>query len=275
MKTIYLDVLIVLNIYVNFFLLKGTARFLHLPLKFSRCTISSVFGSLFSLTILLPDMNIVISMLIKLTAAVLITAVCFGIKNKGQYVKILIYFYIINFIFAGIMGFLYSCLKPSFMAFNNAYFYVDFSLLSLVVFTAAAYLILTVVRRIMDKSTEIKGQYSIKIFFKSNEYNIPALADTGNSLADNFSGKPVVICNYKDIGFNEEIFEKSPEELYMEYSMRVIPYSTIGNNGLIPVFSPESVEIVCGENNVRKKADVLIGISKNSSAAIFNPELLL
>ena len=48
MKSIYLDVLIVLNIYVNYFLLRATAKFTHTPLKTIRCIISSVIGSLFS-----------------------------------------------------------------------------------------------------------------------------------------------------------------------------------------------------------------------------------
>lgn len=57
MKSIYLDVLIVLNIYVNYFLLRATAKFTHTPLKTIRCIISSAIGSLFSLTILLPAGN--------------------------------------------------------------------------------------------------------------------------------------------------------------------------------------------------------------------------
>ena len=40
MKSIYLDVLIVLNIYVNYFLLRATAKFTHTPLKTIRCIIS-------------------------------------------------------------------------------------------------------------------------------------------------------------------------------------------------------------------------------------------
>lgn len=37
METIYIDVLIILNIYVNFFLLRITAGVTHSPLKNSRC----------------------------------------------------------------------------------------------------------------------------------------------------------------------------------------------------------------------------------------------
>ncbi|MDE5917296.1 MAG: sigma-E processing peptidase SpoIIGA, partial [Oscillospiraceae bacterium] len=55
MKCIYLDVLIVLNIYVNYFLIKGTGKLTHTPVKTLRCAISSFVGSFFSLTIFLPE----------------------------------------------------------------------------------------------------------------------------------------------------------------------------------------------------------------------------
>lgn len=57
MKSIYLDVLIVLNIYVNYFLRLCNGEIYYTPLKTIRCIISSVIGSLFSLTILLPAGN--------------------------------------------------------------------------------------------------------------------------------------------------------------------------------------------------------------------------
>ena len=155
MKTIYLDVLIVLNIYVNFFLIKATAKFTHTPLKIFRCILSSVIGSLFSLTILLPSGNFLLSLLIKLAAAVIITAITFGIKERKRFFKLIFYFYIINFVFAGAVSFMYITFKPSFMAVNNSYFYVDFSLMSLVIFTAIAYFAVTGVRYFMDKAFDV------------------------------------------------------------------------------------------------------------------------
>ena len=80
MMCIYLDVLIVLNIYVNYFLIKATAKFTHKPVSSLRCVLSALLGSLFSLTILIKNMPIAISMLLKLIAALTIVACSFGIK---------------------------------------------------------------------------------------------------------------------------------------------------------------------------------------------------
>ena len=113
MKSIYLDVLIVLNIYVNYFLLRATAKFTHTPLKTIRCIISSVIGSLFSLTILLPAGNFLIPLAIKLGAAVVIVGMAFGIKDKKHTLKLILYFYIVNFIFGGVVMLLYITFKRS------------------------------------------------------------------------------------------------------------------------------------------------------------------
>lgn len=272
MKTIYLDVLIVLNIYVNFFLLRATARFTHFPLKIIRCIISSFAGSLFSLTILIPKSNFILTVVIKLIAAVIITAIAFGIRDRRNFLRLLIYFYIINFVFAGVVGLLYNTFSPSFMTFNNSYFYVDFSLVSLVVFTAAAYFIVTVVRRIMDKGADSSKKYSITLKFRQTTVKLDAVADTGNSLTDSFTGIPVIVCPQEKLGINIDF--NDAEKLYTEYKMRMIPYSTIGNTGLIPVFSPEEAVISDEENKKLYKVHALVGVINKDTPAIFNPEML-
>lgn len=279
MKTIYIDVLIILNIYVNFFLLKATARLTHTPLKTSRCVVSSVIGSLFSLTIFLPDMNFLIPLAIKLGAAVIITAMAFGIKDKRQTVKLVFFFYLVNFIFGGIIMLFYLTFKPGFMAFGNTYFYVDFSLLSLVVFTAVSYFAVTAVRRLMDRGCDTKGKYKVVIRQSGKTVSVDALADTGNSLVDMFSGKPVIICRSADLqdiaDLPSEPAVENAELLYKTNGLRFIPYSTIGNTGMIAVFSPEEIVICDSESGRTKKVDAMIGIDTKDVPAVFNPKLLL
>ncbi len=275
MKTIYLDVLIVLNIYVNFFLLRATARFTHVPLKTIRCIISSVIGSVFSLTIFIPSNSFFLSLIIKLFAAVIIVGMAFGISDRKILLKLIVYFYVINFIFAGVVGFMYMTLNPSFMAFNNSYFYVDFSLISLVVFTAIAYFVVTTIRRIMDKGSEQSKSYSVCVKCMQNTIKLDAIADTGNSLVDGFTGKPVIVCYCKSFGINIDILSTEPEKLFENYGLRMLPYSTIGNNGIIPVFSPTEIIITDEELHKHFKVDALIGIINKETSAIFNPKLLL
>lgn len=275
MKTIYIDVLIVLNIYVNFFLLKATARLTHTPLKTARCIFASAAGSLFSLTIFLPLKGFILPLVLKLAAAVVIVLLTFGISTVRQTVKNVFYFYLVNFLFGGIIMLFFVTFRPKFMAVGNTYFYVDFSLLSLIVFTAVSYFAVTLFRRFTDKA--IKGKYKIIIRLGKKAVSEDAVADTGNSLVDMFSGKPVIICRFSVIseitGIDEE---PSPEnmEKFTVKGIRLIPYSTIGENGLIPVFSPDEIIIRDEENGVSKKVDAMVGINSKDVPAIFNPNLL-
>ena len=278
MKCIYVDVLIVLNIYVNFFLLRATSKLTHTPLKTSRCLISATVGSLFSLTIFLPDIYFIIPLLIKAIAAVIITALAFGIKDKRHTLKLVAYFYIVNFIFGGVIMLLYNIFEPKFMAMGNSYFYIDFSLLSLVVFTAAAYFAVTALRFFMDKGCDMKHRYKVVIRKGDNVSLIDAISDSGNSLVDSFSGKPVIICRrsdlYKIIDFSYDISFENAKEAYEKNSVRFIPYSTIGNFGMIPVFTPDEI-LICDEETGRKRSvDAMVGINEKDVPAIFNPKLL-
>ena len=107
---------------------------------------------------------------------------------------------------------------------------------------------------------------------------VDAIADSGNSLVDSFSGKPVIICRrsdlYKIIDFSYDISFENAKEAYEKNSVRFIPYSTIGNFGMIPVFTPDEI-LICDEETGRKRSvDAMVGINEKDVPAIFNPKLL-
>ena len=63
MQTIYLDVLLLQSLYVNYFLLRAAARVTHTPLRFARCLLVSAGSSLFSLLIFLPALPLLLQLL--------------------------------------------------------------------------------------------------------------------------------------------------------------------------------------------------------------------
>ena len=173
----------------------------------------------------------------------------------------------------------YLTFRPGFMAFGNTYFYVDFSLLSLVIFTAVSYFAVAAVRRLMDRGCDAKRKYKVVIRKSGKTVSVDAIADTGNSLVDMFSGKPVIICRSADltgvVDLPAEPFAENAELLYKTNGLRFIPYSTIGNAGMIAVFSPDETVICDSESSKFRKVDAMIGIDTKDVPAIFNPKLLL
>ena len=148
--TVYIDVLIILNVYVNYFLLRTTSKLTHSPMRTWRCIAASFYGSLFSLLILAPKLPTTVTVAIKLAAAVTIVMVAFGVHGLKRLAKNSAAFFAANFIFAGVIYAVYSWFKPQFVHFSNSYFYIDFSLVILVVTTAVLYGAVSLLRRFTD-----------------------------------------------------------------------------------------------------------------------------
>lgn len=268
MQTIYVDVLIILNIYVNYFLLRITARLTHSPLSFRRCMASAVYGSLFSLLILAPALNGLINTIIKLFAVVTIIIIAFGFQGRKRLITNTIAFFSANFILAGTVYAVYSWSEPDFMQFNNSYFYIDFSLLLLVLTTAVMYFIVYVAECFLDRTPESTGCYNVIIKYMDTIITLDGLADTGNSLTDFFSGSPVIICDKKKFSTITDNKKNIPK------GFRLLPCSTISDSGFIEVFRPDEVLIKNTLSGERKKVDAVIGLGQNSGNAVFNPKIL-
>lgn len=268
MQTIYIDVLIVLNIYVNFFLLSSAAWITHSPLKKKRCTAASAYGSLFSLLILAPRLNAAVNIIIKLFAALTVVLLAFGFHGRRRFLINSAAFFSANFILAGTVYAVYSWLAPELMHFNNSYFYIDFSLVILVATTSLMYFVLWIVRLLLDKAPEGTDRYRIIIRFGNKVIALDGLADTGNAMVDFFTGAPVIICSGDKFGFSNYSLENLPK------GFRLLPCSTVSENGLLPIFRPDEVIIVSTLNGEKKPVDAMIGLGQKSDIAIFNPKLL-
>lgn len=269
METIYIDVLIVLNIYVNYFLLRMTAGITHSPLRTGRCIWGAVFGSLFSLTILLPDLGTVLPLIIKLGAAVGIVALSFGISRTRRLLINTAAFFTANFVLAGAVYGVYSLLRPESMHFRNACFYIDFSLLVLIVTTAALYFLMRLIRIVTDRTPT--GSYTVYVRAGKKVLKLCGLADTGNGLVDYFTGAPVIICSEESY---RELTGSRLDISMLPRGFRLLPCTAVSGNGLIPVFRPDEVLIYSDEYGERKAVDALIGFGECGGKAVFNPKLL-
>ena len=63
---IYIDVLLVVNLYINYFLVRGTSLMLRRKVSPRRVILASAVGAVGSLLILVPDLNPILCVLIKI-----------------------------------------------------------------------------------------------------------------------------------------------------------------------------------------------------------------
>ncbi len=274
---IYVDILIITSIYANFFLLKTTARLIHSPLKNGKCVLAAVVGSLFSLIILLPRLNTLLLLIIRiLSAAVMIITAFSGMSPKELYRTGLIFFFV-SFIFAGIEYGISILSGGQNMVWHNSVLYVNISLLTLIVSTIISYAAISFFRYFIDGGNFSDTKYHVTVTRNGRTASFTAIGDTGNDLTDVFTGRPVIVCGKNKLS---GIFEPQELEdvLSAEKSIsgwRLIPFSTISSGGMLPVFKPSAVIIKDTENSVRRTADVYIGIvDREMEYAVLNPKLL-
>lgn len=273
LNCIYVDVLIVLNWYINYFILLGTAKITHIGFKRRRLVLSSLVGALFSLIILLPPMNYLINVILRLILSLILILIAFGVKNFPTTLKMSLYFCVISFLFAGIMMALKGILNSEVISTNNSYVYANFSIEFLIVSTALCYGVLCLLRYLIDKNTSTSGDWLLTITYDSKSIEIKGLADTGNALNDTFTGKPVIVCSKSSL--KDIVNIPNLDSVGSLKGFRLIPFSTISNGGIIVSFVPDRVTITDLSNGHSKEVDVLIGISGDCTQAIFNPKILI
>lgn len=280
---IYVDILIITNIYANYFMLKATARLTHSPVSNGRCIAAAVTGSLFSLIILLPSLNALALLCLRITTALLMVIIAFRGKSITELYKTGLIFFFVCCLFAG-TEYAFSLIDLGKNLFwHNSVLYVDISILTLAVSTIAAYTILCLLRRFMDGGNTFDGDYSLIIIHGNKQTLIKAACDSGNNLTDSFSGKPVIVCSRKSIEplFEEKVLQSActvgedTDNPSLLKGWRIIPFSTVNSSGLMPSFLPTGVYLKNNESGKIRYVEAYIGIAeKDIEYAVFSPKLL-
>lgn len=282
---IYADILIITNIYANFFLLKATSRLTHYPLRNEKCIVGALIGSLFSLIILLPELNTFTLLAVRIISAVIMVILSFNGQSKRELYRTGLIFFFVSFLFAG-TEYAFSLLdNGKHMVWHNSVLYINISLLTLVISTAAAYAALCLFRRFLDGNGDFDGDYSVIIMNGRKQISVKAICDTGNNLTDQFSGKPVIVCGKSSVSplFEEKTLAcamscTSPESASETVNLkgwRVIPFSTVDSSGLMPSFLPTGVYIKNNESGKIKYIEAYIGVTEREMEhAVFNPKII-
>ncbi len=296
---IYLDVLFLENVVINYLILWITMKFSRSRVSSYRLLAGALIGALYVVALVLfPERQFYYTTVSKIALSFLIVAVTFTPARAAAFMKTLVIFYIATFIFAGAaFAFLYMDKSGGFVEDGIIYVYWQ-SKLNLVVFSAlAAIIILKVFWDVIQvKLSKERLLVQLKIIFDNLTADLAALVDTGNSLRDPITNMPVVVVEFaaiKSILPSEikEIFEKSLESDLGQvtsivsrsswYSrFRLIPFSSLGKeNGVLIGFKPDYIEI---EDNSEKRGiyNVIIGIynrnlSRDESyAALLSPDVV-
>lgn len=251
-QVIYIDVLLCVNLLINYVILILEAKLLNLRIKRKRLILSALTGSFYSIFIFFDQINLLLSLFIKLLMSITIILIAYGFINTRSFVKSIVTFYFINFIFGGIIFCIWYFISPKGIFIKNGIVYFDISPTFLILSTVVIYFSIKIYQYFLGESDLHDSVCDLEILNKGRIVKLFAKVDTGNSLKEPFSNKPVIVAEYeslKDIlppevkNYIQDNVEDWTAKGKKTSLLRVIPYSTVSGEGLLPAFIPEKVTI--------------------------------
>lgn len=270
-QVIYLDVLIFLNTIITFLLLLASSRLMKIYPSPGRFVIASVLGGISSLIILAPEFGFFLSFLIKLIFSLIIVISAYNPKSFSAIAKETGYFFVVSFIFAGMMLFASSLPGISIVNYNNGAVYINFSFFSLVAACVICYGVTCVLGKITKNKSIDTMIFNIEIMSDGKRINCSAILDTGNSLTDPFTGESVIIADRFTLS------EILPENIknYLstgnsEKGIKLIPCKTVAGSALMPCFRADKVKIT-GNDFFNEINNAEIAVSNHELTEIILP----
>ena len=282
--TIYIDVVFVENIVMNYIILLSTALILKTQIKHLRLLIASVVGALYTIFAYITRLEIYSNIIIKFLLSIIIVYIAYSPQTLKRMWKDVLFFYLTSFLFGGVAFALIYVLKPQDILMKNGLFLGTYPLKTIFISAIIAYIIIINCFKLIKNKLLKKDIFcTLKIFLNEKSLETTALIDTGNLLKDPISNIPVVIVEHsllydilpKEILNNLEeilggIFDKLPQEIQNEYrsKLKLIPFSSLGKqHGMLLGIKADYIETikkVDDEIETKKIDNIIVGIYNKS-----------
>lgn len=278
--TIYIDVVLVENLIMNFIILLATGLILKEKIKIVRLLISSLIGAIYSVVSYLSILEIYSSIILKIILSIVMIYIGFNPQNIKKMGKDVLIFYLTSFVFGGVAFALIYLVKPQEILMKNGLFLGTYPLKTIILGAIIAFIIIMTAFTVVKSKITKKDMFcQIAIQINGKEIETTAMIDTGNLLKEPITNTPVIVvehtllydCIPKEIlNHLEEIlggdFSNIPETIKEKYiaKLKFIPFSSLGKqNGMLLGMRAEAIKIR-GNNKEEKKEGIMIGIYNKS-----------
>lgn len=278
--TIYIDVVLIENLIMNYIIFFATGIVLKLKIKNLRLIVASLVGAIYTLISYISNMQIYSNMILKVILSIVIVYIAFYPQNVKQLCKYILIFYLTSFVFGGAAFAFIYIVKPQETLMKDGLFLGTFSMKTILLSALIAFFVIITAFTIVKSKISKKDMFcNVKIKLNEKIIEAKAMLDTGNLLKEPITNTPVIVvehtllydCIPKEILNNMDNilggdFEKVPDEVKMKYipKLKVIPFSSLGKqNGMLLGIRPEYVEIL-EYDKISRKENVIIGIYNKS-----------
>lgn len=295
-----MDVFLVINLLMDYFILWAVAKLGRLPVSFRRLLAGAALGAVYSLAILFPGQELALTLVVKVLFSLVMILAAFYPLSWRRFFQAVVYFYLVAFAMGGAMlGSIYLSGGGESLHLTGgapmAAPGLHYTWL-LAALAAAMVLVRWGAGWLKKNIWQQMLRLPVVITFGGRPLAVKALVDTGNSLREPLSQRPVIIVEYSAL---KEIL---PPEIFKAYDsqgeldldslvnslaattwatrLRLIPYHSLGQErGMLLGLRPDEVTIVTGEGMIKIK-EVLIGLYRERLSpegnyrALLHPDLL-
>lgn len=278
--TIYIDVVLIENLIMNFIILLATGLILKEKIKTIRLLLSSLLGAIYSIISYMSILEIYSSMALKIILSIVMIYIAFNPQNMKKMWKDILIFYLTSFVFGGAAFALIYIVKPQDILMKNGLFLGTYPLKTILLGAIIAFIIIMAAFTVVKSKITKKDMFcKIEIQLNGKKIETTAMIDTGNLLKEPITNTPVIVvehtllydCIPKEILNHLEEwlggeFDNIPEKIKEEYisKLKFIPFSSLGKqNGMLLGIKAEYIKIK-SDDKEEKKENIIIGIYNKS-----------
>lgn len=252
---VYVDVICILNLFLDMLLLLSVNIILRRNANFKRILFGSLVGGL-SIIFLFLKINSLELFIFKIVVSILMTIFTFGFKNILYTIKNLFYLYLSSIVLGGFLYFLN--IQFSYKQEGLVFYHNGLSINFIFLIITSPIIIYIYIMQAKDLKMKYSNFYEVDIYKDDKKYSFKGFVDTGNMLVDPYFHKPVIIVDTNKIKYENYI---------------LIPLKTIKENSMLKCIKVDKVNI----KGIGIKKNVLVGFSSiklEGIDCILNPKLM-
>lgn len=242
---LYVDLIILLNFFLDFLLLLSVSLILKRNAKLIRLLIGALVGGL-SIVALFISFNSFTLFVFKVFISILMILISFGFKDIKYTFNNFIYLYLVSIILGGFLYYIND--EFSYKNTGLIFFHNGFSINWILIIFSTPIILILYVKQSRKLKEEYSKKYEVDITFLNGKTSrLTGFLDTGNNLTDPYKKRPIIIIN---------------KEILKGYNPRciLVPCITVNKESMLNCFRIKKLVI----NGKIIEDEVLVGISDNN-----------
>lgn len=221
---VYIDLVLILNFFFDFLLLLSVSVILRRNVSIYKIMLGAFIGGM-SILFLFINVSSFVLFLFKVLISIFMILVSFGFRDLRYTFKNLLYFYSSSMILGGFLYFLnvqFSYQQQGMIFFHRG---LSINVIFLIIFCPI--ILYIYIKQGIWLKTHYHNYYKVNMTYLGKIYHFSGFLDTGNSLMDTISKKPIVL-----------IDKPLPIEKFF-----YVPYKGVNHSGLLKCIKVEQMEV--------------------------------